>query len=157
MVRTKRNPLLKFTFTSLGLILLLFSSACGLAGESEVTEEDKSQVVNVIKWNLYYAQTEDLAGYMRTIHDDSPARADTQSAMRKMFSEFNLSYHLVQYEIISTSPDSVEIRVIQDTRKVAGELPFRDNRLTAVHTFKRTDDGKWKIYYSEMEDVQYLN
>jgi ketosteroid isomerase-like protein len=94
---------------------------------------------------------------MRTIHDDSPAKADTHTAMQKIFSDFNLAYYLVQYEIISISVESADIRVTQDTRKVSGDLPFRDNRLTAVHTLRRTADGKWKIYYSEMEDVQFLN
>jgi hypothetical protein len=136
-------------------MVLLVSASCS-AG-SAATEEDKDQVVNVIKWNLYYAQAEDLSGYMRTIHADSPARVDTQNAMKMIFREFTLSYQLVDYEIISISNSSADIRVTQDTLKVAGELPFRDNRLTALHTLKKSDDGKWKIYYSEMEDVHYYN
>jgi ABC-type glycerol-3-phosphate transport system substrate-binding protein len=145
----------KFAICALALIVLLVSAACsaGSAG----TEEDKDQVVNVIKWNLYYAQAEDLSGYMRTIHADSPARVDTQNAMKMIFREFTLSYQLVDYEIISISNNSADIRVTQDTLKVAGELPFRDNRLTAIHTLKKSDDGKWKIYHSEMEDVHYYN
>jgi hypothetical protein len=156
-VRTKRRSILRFTLTTLAFLLLLLSGACNFAVDTEVTEEDREQVVNVIKWNLYYAQVEDLAGYMRTIHNDSPARADTHTAMQKIFLDFNLSYYLVHYEIVSISVESADIRVTQDTRKVSGDLPFRDNRLTAVHTLRKTDDGKWKIYYSEMEDVQYLN
>lgn len=157
MVRKKRSSLLKFIITSLAFLFLFLSSGCNFATETEVTEADREQVVNVIKWNLYYAQVEDLAGYMRTIHEDSPARADTHTAMQRIFSDFNLSYYLVQYEIVSISVESADIRVTQDTLKVSGDLPFRNNRLTAVHTLRKTDDGKWKIYYSEMEDVQYLN
>lgn len=155
MVVTDRNRILKFAIGVLALLVLLVSAACS-AG-SEATQEDRDQVVNVIKWNLYYAQTEDLSGYMRTIHADSPVRLDTQNAMKMIFSEFNLSYQLVDYEILSISNNSADIRVVQDTLKIAGELPFRDNRLTAVHTLKKTSDGKWKIYNSEMEDVYYYN
>jgi hypothetical protein len=115
--------------------LLILSSACDIVGGTQVTEEDKAQAINVVKWNLYYAQVEDLAGYMRTIHDDSPARADTLSVMQMIFNEFNLSYQIVTYQILSISKDSA----------------------TTVHTLKKSEDGKWKIYYSEMEDVQYLN
>jgi hypothetical protein len=145
----------KSALGALALMVLLVSTACSVG--SAATEEDKDQVVNVIKWNLYYAQAEDLSGFLRTIHDDSPARADTQNAMKMMFREFDLSYQLVDYEIISISNNSADIRVIQDTLKVAGELPFRDRRQTAVHTLKKSTDGKWKIYYSEMEDVYYYN
>lgn len=154
MVRMKA---LKYVPSFLALLLLLLTSSCNGGGDPVVTDEDRTQIVNVIKWNLYYAQTEDLAGYMRTIHEESPGRADTQSAMQKIFNELNLTYQLVFYEIISITPDSADIRVTQDTRKVSGDLPFRDNRLTAVHTLRKTDEGKWKIYYSEVEDVQYLN
>ena len=79
------------------------------------------------------------------------------NAMKMIFREFTLSYQLVDYEIISISNNTADIRVTQDTLKVAGELPFRDNRLTAVRTLKKSADGKWKIYYSEMEDVYYYN
>lgn len=148
---------LKYTLTSLAMLLLLLTSSCNGDGDPVVTEEDRTQVVNVIKWNLYYAQTEDIAGYMRTIHEESPGRTDTQSAMQKVFGEANLTYQLIFYEIISITPDSADIRVTQDMRKVSGDLPFRDQRLTALHSLRKTDDGKWKIYYSEVEDVQYLN
>ena len=141
---------------SLALVLLLLTAACDLAG-SQVTEEDKERAINVIKWNLYYAQAEDLAGYMRTFHDDSPGRAKTLSAMQLAFNEFNLSYSLVDYQILSITQDTIDIRVIQDTRKISGDLPFNDNRLTTVHTLKKTADGKWKIYSSDFEDVQFLN
>jgi ABC-type glycerol-3-phosphate transport system substrate-binding protein len=154
MVLTKTR-IHKLALGALALMVVLVSTAC--SGGSAATEEDKDQVVNVIKWNLYYAQAEDISGYMRTIHDDSPARTDTQNAMKMIFREFNLSYQLVDYEIISISNNSADIRVTQDTLKVAGELPFRDNRLTAVHTLKKAADGKWKIYNSEMEDVHYYN
>lgn len=152
-----RMKVFKYILSSLAILLLLLTSSCNGNDDPIVTDEDRTQVINVIKWNLYYAQTEDLAGYMRTIHDESPGRTDTRSAMQKIFNDFNLSYQLVYYEIVSITPDSADIRVTQDTRKVSGELPFRDNRLTAVHTLKKTEDGKWKIYYSEVEDVQYLN
>lgn len=157
MVSTKRSPLPRFLSLAMVFTLLILSSACDIVGGTQVTEEDKEQAINVVKWNLYYAQVEDLAGYMRTIHDDSPARADTLSVMQMIFNEFNLSYQIVTYQILSISKDSADVRVVLDTRKVSGELPFRDNRLTTVHTLKKSEDGKWKIYYSEMEDVQYLN
>ena len=157
MVSTKRSPLPRFLSLAMVVTLLILSSACDIVGGTQVTEEDKEQAINVVKWNLYYAQVEDLAGYMRTIHDDSPARADTLSVMQMIFNEFNLSYQIVTYQILSISKDSADIRVVLDTRKISGELPFRDNRLTTVHTLKKSEDGKWKIYYSEMEDVQYLN
>lgn len=144
------------TLLSLALVLLLLTAACGVAG-SQVTEEDKEKAINVIKWNLYYAQAEDLAGYMRTIHDDAPGRAETLSAMQLAFKEFNLSYSLAAVQILSITQDTADIRVTLDTRKIAGDLPYNDNRLTAVHTLKKTDDGKWKIYSSNFEDVQFLN
>ena len=144
------------TLLSLAWALLLLTVACSIAG-SPVTEEDKEQAINVLKWNLYYAQAEDLAGYMRTIHDDSPGRAETLSAMQLAFKEFNLSYSLVNYQILSITQDTADIRVIMDTRKIAGDLPFNDNRVTAVHTLKKTAEGKWKIYSSDFEDVQFIN
>jgi hypothetical protein len=133
--------------------LALLSSCASPA----VLEDEKAAALNMIDWNVYYLSIEDLNGVMWTIHEDSPGWADTRSMTQMMFEEFSLSYDIIESELQSIDANTAKIRVVQITRKISGEQPFRDNRLEAIHTLKKSEDGNWKIYGSEVQDVEYFN
>lgn len=139
------------------LIPIFLSIACAGSTAAAVSEEEREAALLVVEWNLYYAEAEDMAGYMGTLHEDSPARGTTRELMQTAFDDYNLSYDLVESEIVSISADSARVRVVQITRKRSGNLPFRDNRLTAIHTLRRGADGSWKIFSSDFSDIEYLN
>ncbi len=138
------------------LVPVLLAIACG-SSSAAVSVEDRQAALLTVEWNLYYAEAEDMAGYMDTLHEESPGRGTTRELMQTAFDDYNLSYEIVESEIVSISDDSARVRVVQITRKKSGNLPFRDNRLTAVHTLRRGADGSWKIYSSDFSDIEYLN
>ena len=145
-------------FLLLACALLIPTLACASSSE-EVSDEEKAAVLNVIEWNLYYLSTEDLQGAMNTIHDDSPGRDDMWSLTQDMMRNYDIKYTILETEILSIDEDTAQVRVVQVTRKISGELPFRDNQLEMVHTLKKTADGEWKIYStSPNEDsLEYLD
>lgn len=139
------------------IVLLIALLACGSSSDSApaVTEADQEAAINVVKWNLYYLEAEDINGAMNTIHEDAPGRAETQSMTLDMFNRFDLGYELLENELLSINSDTAKVRVKQLTWKQAGDEPFRTNRLTAVHTLKKSADGNWRIYSSDVENVEY--
>jgi hypothetical protein len=149
-LKRRLAPALNVFFLCSSLVLL---TSCA----SPVPEEEKAAALNMIEWNVYYLSIEDMNGVMWTIHEDAPGRADTMSMTQMIFDEFSLSYDIVESELQSIDTNTAKVRVIQVTRKISGEQPFRDNRLEAIHTLRRSKDGNWKIYGSEVKNVEYLN
>jgi hypothetical protein len=149
--RLKRQIL---TAVSILLAIPFFLSACAPG----ISDEEKNDVYRLIEWNLYYARTEDLNGYMWTLHPDSPVYRETENQMAFLFSEYDLLYNIEEWEILSINPQSAHVRVVQTTRKLAGPDPFRDNRLEAVHTLRKDAEGNWKIFTTEIreESLEYL-
>jgi ketosteroid isomerase-like protein len=143
--------------TTLNVFFLCSSLVLLTSCASPVSEEEKDAALNMIDWNLYYLSIEDLNGVMWTIHEDSPGRADTMSMTQMMFDEFSIAYDVIESELQSIDANTAKVRVIQVTRKISGEQPFRDNRLEAIHTLRKSKDGNWKIYSSEVMNVEYLN
>ena len=143
-----------FLFASFFLITLL-NPACSTG----VSKEERDAVYNLIEWNLYYANTEDLNGYMWTLHPESPVYGETESQMGMLFQAYDLNHSIEQWEILSINSQSARVRVVQSTRKVAGADPFRDNRLEAIHTLRKDSEGQWKLYTTEVNQssLEYLD
>ena len=158
-------PLLSRSFSPLtrfGMIflaLLIASMACSSSSSSSgggFSEEDAAKIYQMVEYNLTTAQDEHLEGYMWSIHEDAPGRGTTEEAMRLAMSDFNLSYEIETWEVLSIEGDTARIRVVQVTRTKGPDPNFRDNRLEAVHILKISEDGNWKIYNSEFGDIEYL-
>jgi hypothetical protein len=94
---------------------------------------------------------------MWTLHENAPGLDQNRELTLDAFEKFDLSYSIVDWEIEEIDSQTAKIRVVQITRKVSGDEPFRDNQLEAVHTLKKDSEGNWKLYSSEFENVEYLN
>ena len=94
-----------------------------------------------------------------TSNPEAPGYQDTQSQATLLFRDLDLSYDIEEWEILSITPDSARIRVVQVTRKIAGSQPFLDNRLEAIHRLRKNSAGEWKIYASEInqDNIEYLD
>ena len=138
----------------ISLAMSILTTGCSIA--EPATDADRAAVYEVVELNAYYLAVENLEGVMWTIHGDSPGRTESKTLTRSMFDMFDLSYSIVDWEIESINSETAKIRVVQITRKKAGAEPFRDNRIEAVHTLRKNADGQWKIYSSEVGDVEYL-
>lgn len=134
------------------LIFVVLIATLLLSCGTRISEEERNEVYGLIEWNLYYARTEDLNGYMWTIHPDSPVYSETEAQMAALFREYDLAYNIDEWEILSVSPESARVRVVQTTMRLAGADPFRDNRLEAVHTLRKNHEGEWKLYSTEIRE-----
>jgi hypothetical protein len=137
----------------LGLLLLLFLlstiiPSCG----TQISEEERNEVFSLVEWNLYYARTEDLDGYMWTLHPDSPVYSETKTQMASLFQEYDLAYDIEEWEILSINAQTARVRVVQTTTKISGADPFRSNRLEAVHSLRKNSEGEWKLYSTEIRE-----
>jgi hypothetical protein len=54
-----------------------------------------------------------------------------------MFRRFDLSFAIVEWGIIEIDSWEAKIRVVQITRKIAGDEPFRDSKLDSVRVLKK--------------------
>lgn len=141
---------------AVAMISLLLITACGTPAEP-ATEADFAAVYEIVELNAYYLATENLDGVMWTLHEDAPGLEQNRTLTQEAFDKYDLTYSIVDWEIEEIDSQTAKIRVIQVTRKVRGDEPFRDNQLEAVHTLRKDSEGNWKLYSSEFENVEYLN
>ncbi len=130
-------------------IALLFLSACGKKPLQDPAIEE------LMRSNLHYAQTEDRKGYMSTLSPQSPIRLPTETMLTQVFSLFDLSYEMEDLEVTANDGETAVVRVTQLTRKVKGPS-FRDNRVRMTNELRKVD-GRWTIYNSSVDKIEYLD
>jgi len=118
----------------------------------EPTPED---VTSVIYANMLASNTEDLAGYMATIHPSSPAYSATETGIQQAFTDYDLSYQLLELTVLDQSSFEASVAFTLRTEKISGPA-FSDNVVTG-RWILRKDGGIWKIYNQEIDNVEYLN
>lgn len=118
------------------------------------TEQNK-EIIAVIYENIAAIEAEDLDRYMATIHEQSPAYATTREMMEQITNAYDLKYELKEAKIIKRSAEEASVQFIQVTTRLSGP-EFRDNKIKGVHILKKSED-KWKIFNTEVKDIEYLN
>lgn len=151
--QSKENISISF-WIIITIVMLILLTGC--SDSKPATEADRAAVYDVIELNAYYLAVENLDGVMWTIHEDFPGKGESKVLTQTMFDMFDLSYSIVDWEIESINSDTAKVRVVQITRKKAGAEPFRDNQIEAVHTLKKNAEGEWKIYSTDLGDIEYL-
>lgn len=137
----------KITFFILTILLITFISCSN--GEDYYTPE------SVIEANAKYMNEEKFDEAMNTIHKDSPAYPATESMLKQLFDRYDLNYKVVSMKVTEETDLEAKIEFVQITSKLKGP-EFKNNKATGVHTLKKDGDS-WKIYSTEMTDVQFLN
>ncbi len=150
------SPMVRFTAIFLALLIASIACSSSSSSGSDFSEEEAAKIYQMIEYNLTTAEDEHLEGYMWSLHEDSPARGTTEDAMSIAMANFDLSYEILEWEVLSIDGDTARIRVVQITRTKRPNANFRDNKLEAIHTLKISEDGNWKIYSSDMGDIEYL-
>lgn len=137
----------KIIFFILTILLITFISCSN--GEDYYTPE------SVIEANAKYMNEEKFDEAMNTIHKDSPAYPATESMLKQLFDRYDLNYKVVSMKVTEETDLEAKIEFVQITSKLKGP-EFKNNKATGVHTLKKDGDS-WKIYSTEMTDVQFLN
>jgi hypothetical protein len=109
----------------------------------------------VIYENQNTANREDLEGYMATIHPRAGGRSLTRNAMQELFVKYDLHYKVEALEVMEVDGKEARVAFALTTRKVNGPA-FRDNFIKGVMIL-HLDDGSWKIYGQEVDEITYLD
>lgn len=136
---------IKFSILTVSLLTLF---ACS-SGEDYYTPE------SVIEANAKYMNEEKFDEAMNTIHKESPAYPATESMLKQLFERYDLNYKVVSMKVTEETNVEAKIEFVQITSKLTGP-EFKNNKATGIHTLKKDGDS-WKIYSTEMTDVQFLN
>ena len=139
------------------LVLMVIGTAIfslgGLSlGTAQLTPTNQ-QLFDVLYRNAQAGNAENMDAYMATIHPDSPMYGQTQTALRLVFSQYDLDFKFYDLKVTSLTSDEARIHFSLLTRKRAGP-DFRNNIVTGTMVL-RPDNGVWKIYNQQVENVQY--
>jgi hypothetical protein len=111
------------------------------------------QLFNVLYQNSRAANLEDVAGYMATIHSKSPLYNTTEETLPQIFSIYNLEFYFYDLQVISLKANEARIHFALSTRRLGG--PAFQNNVVVGTMILRPDEGVWKIYDQDVEDVEY--
>lgn len=92
---------------------------------------------------------------MATIDPKSPGFELTKNAIAQSFSIYDLNYVMNKFDVATISGNTAIVTVDQTTTKIRGPQ-FRNNRMVLKHLFNKYN-GKWKMFSSEIQKVEYLN
>lgn len=135
----------------------LFLAACAKddAEETGQMEEVTDEILtSVVKANVTKLMEKDLDGYMATIHTDSPVYETTKETIDELFN-YTLDIELSDLAVEEKSQDEAVVSYTQRTVKVEGP-DFQDNETIGEHLL-RQDAGEWKIYSSEVIEVNAID
>jgi tetratricopeptide (TPR) repeat protein len=150
--------------------VLVFIILCSLIGGGFALSQNSIDITNifnsaptptsdelfaVINRNISAANSEDIAGYMETIHTKSPLYKQTEESLMMAFSTYDLLYSVSDLKVEYLSGSEAKIHFVLTSRKISGPT-FRDNAVEGVFIL-RPEDGVWKLYQYENLEVTYLN
>jgi hypothetical protein len=131
--------------------ILASTAVLGCSQEAETPNDP----VSVVQENIKAMNNKDLDKAMATVDEQSASYDQTKQIAKKLFELYDLKYELDSVRVIMQTDDEARVGCMQTTRKVRGP-EFRDNKIDFVHTLRKVD-GNWKIYYSKVMKLDYLN
>lgn len=114
----------------------------------------EAKLNSLAKENLQYAESENLQGYMSTIHPDAPGYSNTEQTMQTLFDTYDLSYELQSFEYLGRDGEYASVRIEQLTEKISGPS-FQDNITESKWRCKKYN-GEWKIWSTSTLDITYI-
>ena len=133
--------------TSIIFLTLIFISCS--SGEDYYTPE------SVVEANAKYMNEEKYDEAMNTIHKDSPSYPASEIMIKQLFERYDLNYKIVSMKVIEDNNSEAKIEFVQITTKLNGP-EFKNNKATGIHRLKKDGDS-WKIYSTQMTDIQSIN
>jgi len=109
---------------------------------------------SAVEANIKYMNEEKFDEVMNTIDKDSPSYSTSKTMIEQIFKLYDLNYKITNMKVIEDNDSEAKIEFTQITTKISGPK-FKNNKSTGIHTLKKNGDS-WKIYSTQMTDVQYL-
>ena len=151
--------------------LLLLAAACsgsdskpaasgGSSGPSKearalAADDQEAAIIDAILTNLRGFEEEDLYLAMAALDPESPIYDSSKAVTRKLFEMYDLEYEVSDIVVTTKSETRAAVHYIQVTRRVSGP-EFRDNRIEGEHLLRKRD-GRWVIYDTRPDKIDYLN
>ena len=120
---------------------------------ANVSSSVESELKAVYMRNLKGLQEKDIEMAMADI-DEGPLKENTRKMTQILFDRYDLTYKLLDFEVISADRDTAVIEVTQETKKINGPA-FNDHVGTIVHTLKKRPSG-WKLVSSKIKSINML-
>jgi PBP1b-binding outer membrane lipoprotein LpoB len=133
---------------ALMLLIILVVFACSSKKEYKTPE-------SLINANAEYMNEEDLEGVMTTVHPKSPNYAATEAMAKQIFDRYDLNYKIENIKVLEENDKEAKVEFTQVTTKIKGK-DFKNNKATGIHTLKKDGDS-WKVYSTEMVNVEFLD
>lgn len=108
----------------------------------------KDLAAAVIYRNLEATQAEDVDGVLETIDAKGPQLVSTIKGMEYVFSNYDMLYEIESLQFISISKEEVKALYQQTTKAVKGS-GFANTRAVGIHTLRKAEDGKWRIFKTD--------
>lgn len=148
----KKRAVLLISFV---LLLLAACSNDEEMPEAEVEEEEleisDEALIAVVETNIEQLMAKDFDGYMATIHSDSPVYDATSETVDELFN-YTLAIELSHVQVKEKSAEKAVVAYAQRTIKEEGPA-FQNNETIGEHVLKPEEDGTWKIYQSEVSEI----
>ena len=139
---------ISLTLLIVSIIFSLITISCSSEKEYKTPEE-------LIKANAAYMNEEDLEAVMTTVHPKSPSYPATETMANQIFERFDLNYKIENIKVLEQNNKEAKVEFTQVTTKIKGK-DFKNNKATGVHTLRK-DGNSWKVYSTEMTNVEFLN
>ncbi len=110
---------------------------------------DEKVLFDVVQENADAVNKKDVDAVMATIHPQSPKFAETREAVTRVFASVTPKVAPQDLKVIQSSPEEARIRLVLKTEKIEGERTVPVGLVEELETL-RPDNGKWKIYDTEI-------
>lgn len=130
------------------IILIGISYNCSSEKKYETPE-------SLIQANAAYMNEEDLEGVMTTVHPKSPSYEGTEAMAKQIFERYDLNFKIENIKVIEQNDKEAKVEFTQVTTKIKG-TDFKNNKTTGIHTLRKDGDS-WKVYSTEMVNVEFLD
>lgn len=126
-------------------------------GGVNISQAEHDAIFQAFDLDMKHMADKDLNGYIGDLSSQIHASIlnSTEATVKYVFDNYDLKYNIISKDIVSYDGNTCELRVVCETRKVGGNLPFTDNRTTQLHKLIK-ENGKWKFLYSVIEDQEVL-
>jgi len=135
--------------------ILLMLTAC-----AKVTHKE-DPIFDAVRAQIKALNQRDAAGAIAMMHPEAPGLDRTRQTTEQVTATFDLLYMLQELTLESADEDEAKVRFTQITQKVSGPddpqkgLVFRNNKVVGIHTLRKYQ-GAWKIYYTQVLKIDYL-
>jgi ketosteroid isomerase-like protein len=128
--------------------IVLITYSCSSEKEFKTPED-------LINANADYMNEEDLEAVMTTVHPKSPSYAGTEAMAKQIFELYDLNFKIENIKVLEQNDIEAKVEFTQVTTKIKGK-DFKNNKATGIHTLRK-DVNSWKVYTTEMTNVEFLD